>query len=66
MKSETPAPTRSARGPVIAIVVGLIIAVAHLVLGLASVLNATQWISGVGIGLLIAGLGNHRRIFGRR
>jgi hypothetical protein len=29
-------------------------------------MTAAQWISGVVIGLLIAGVGNHRRIFGRR
>jgi type IV secretory pathway VirB2 component (pilin) len=58
--------TRSSRGPTIAIVIGLVIAGAHLALGITDVMTATQWISGVVIGLSIAGAGNHRRIFGRQ
>jgi energy-converting hydrogenase Eha subunit B len=58
--------TRSINGPVIAIVVGILTILVHLTLAATGVMTAAQWVSGVVIGLLIAGLGNHRRIFGRR
>jgi hypothetical protein len=53
------------KGPVLAIGVGVLIATAHLTLGLFGVLTSGQWISGVAIGLVVAGIGNHIRIFGR-
>jgi hypothetical protein len=54
------------RGPAIAIAVGLLTVLVHLILGVTGVMTAAQWISGVVIGLLVAGIGNHIRIFGRR
>jgi hypothetical protein len=54
------------KAPLVAIALGSLIALVHLVLGLTSVMSPSQWISGVVIGALIAGAGNHRRIFGRR
>jgi hypothetical protein len=50
----------------ILIVVGLLVAAVHLTLGLSGVLGTASWVSGVGIGLLVAGVGNHIRIFSRR
>jgi hypothetical protein len=58
--------TRSVNGPIVAIIAGIVIIVAHLALGVTGVLNGAQWISGGIIGLLVAGVGNHVRIFGRR
>ncbi len=52
--------------PKIAIAVGLLVASIHLVLGLADVMTETQWIGGIVLGLLVAGLGNHARVFGHR
>lgn len=57
---------RSAKTPAILIVVGLLVVAAHAALGVAHVMTAPQWISGVAIGLLIAGVANHFRIFGRQ
>lgn len=57
--------TRARTLPTALIAVGLVVAAAHLVLGLGGVLGATAWISGVVLGLLVAGVGNHIRIFGR-
>lgn len=59
------ASARRPKLPYTAIGVGALIAVAHASLGAAGVMTATQWISGVAIGLLVAGVGNHLRIFGR-
>jgi deazaflavin-dependent oxidoreductase (nitroreductase family) len=43
---------------------GILIAAAHLVLGLTGALGTAGWVSGVVIGALTAGIGNHLRIFG--
>lgn len=63
----TPLPgTRQPRGgPVIAITVGLTVMAVHAILGTVSVMTAPEWISGAITGILIAGAGNHARIFGR-
>lgn len=58
-------PARRPRGPIIAITAGLAVTAAHAVLGAAGVMTPPEWISGAIIGLLIAGAGNHARIFGR-
>lgn len=60
-KTETARPTLS----VVLIGVGLVVGLVHTTLGLTSILTTGQWVSGVVIGLLIAGLGNHLRIFRR-
>jgi deazaflavin-dependent oxidoreductase (nitroreductase family) len=63
-----PVPGTSARrrsGPVTAIAAGLAVTAAHAVLGAVGVMTAPEWISGAIIGLVIAGAGNHTRIFGR-
>lgn len=57
---------RSTVRATILIVVGLLVAAVHLTLGLGGVLGTASWVSGVGIGLLVAGVGNHIRIFSRR
>jgi deazaflavin-dependent oxidoreductase (nitroreductase family) len=57
---------RSRRVPTLLIVAGLLVTLAHLTLGLSDVLSTSQWLSGVALGLLVAGIGNHARIFGRR
>jgi deazaflavin-dependent oxidoreductase (nitroreductase family) len=54
------------RLPVLAIVVGLLAVLAHVTLGATGVMTTPQWISGVVAGVVVAGLGNHFRIFGRR
>lgn len=64
--SSRSTPSRSSLIPKIVIVAGLVVATAHLILGLTGNMTAMQWISGVIIGLLIAGGGNHFRIHGRR
>ncbi len=58
-------PARRRSGPVIAITAGLAVMAVHAVLGTVGVMTAPEWISGAIIGLLIAGAGNHARIFGR-
>lgn len=45
---------------------GAVVAAAHGVLGATGVMSTGQWASGVLIGLLVAGFGNHLRIFGNR
>lgn len=57
---------RRATLPVLAMVIGLLVALAHVTLGVTGVMTEPQWISGLAAGLVIAGLGNHYRIFGRR
>jgi deazaflavin-dependent oxidoreductase (nitroreductase family) len=54
------------RAMIVIIAAGLLVALLHATLGITGVLNARQWISGVVIGLLVAGITNHIRIFGRR
>lgn len=61
---EAMAPQRRPRGPVIAITAGLAVMAAHAILGAVGVMTPPEWISGAIIGLLIAGAGNHARIFG--
>jgi deazaflavin-dependent oxidoreductase (nitroreductase family) len=58
------APARRPRGPVIAIIAGLAVTAAHAALGVAGVMTPSEWISGAIVGLVIAGAGNHARIFG--
>lgn len=57
---------RTRKASTVVVVVGLLLALVHLVLGISSVMTTFQWVSGVVLGLLIAGIGNHIRIFGRR
>jgi deazaflavin-dependent oxidoreductase (nitroreductase family) len=59
------ATARRPTGPVIAITGGLAVAAAHAVLGAAGAVSPAAWIGGAVIGLLIAGAGNHARIFSR-
>ena len=51
--------------PATLIGVGLLMAVLHASLGAANVVNAGMWITGAVLGLLIAGIGNHQRIYRR-
>jgi deazaflavin-dependent oxidoreductase (nitroreductase family) len=51
--------------PAALIGVGLLIGVLHASLGAANVVTAGMWISGAVLGLLIAGIGNHQRIYRR-
>ena len=59
---------RTARrtGPLATIALGLVTAAAHGTLGAVGIMSRPQWVSGVVLGLMIAGVGNHLRIFGRR
>jgi hypothetical protein len=57
---------RTRKVPIIVIVAGLLLALVHLVLGISGIMTTFQWVSGVVLGLLVAGAGNHIRIFGRR
>ena len=52
--------------PIVAIVTGVLVAVVHVILGATGVMTKPEWISGLIIGILIAGVGNHQRIFGRQ
>jgi hypothetical protein len=58
--------TRSRKLPASLIVAGLLVALVHLTLAVTGAMTTAQWISGIAIGLLIAGVGNHIRLFGRR
>jgi hypothetical protein len=58
--------TGSRKGPIVAIILGVLIALVHVTLGLTGVMTTAQWVSGVAVGLVVAGLGNHRRVFGHR
>jgi len=51
--------------PATLIGVGLLIGVLHASLGAANVVTAGMWISGAVLGVLIAGIGNHQRIYRR-
>ena len=51
--------------PAALIGVGLLIGVLHASLGAANMVTAGMWISGAVLGLLIAGIGNHQRIYRR-
>ena len=51
--------------PAVLIGVGLLIGVLHASLGAANMVTAGMWISGAVLGLLIAGIGNHQRIYRR-
>lgn len=57
--------TTSSKRALAAIVFGILLAVAHIILGVTGVMTRPEWISGLVIGVLIAGVGNHFRIFGR-
>jgi len=59
-----PMTTETRRLPAALILLGIAVALTHFSLGLAHVLDTTGWISGVILGLLMAGIGNHLRIFG--
>jgi CDP-diglyceride synthetase len=48
-----------------AIVFGILLAATHIILGVAGVMTRPEWISGLVLGILIAGVGNHLRIFGK-
>lgn len=52
--------------PALLIGAGAFLVFIHLTLGLTGVMTTAQWTSGMVVGLLAAGLGNHLRIFGRR
>jgi len=58
--------TRIRKIPAVVIAAGLLVVLGHATLALGGVLGTSQWVSGVALGLLIAGIGNHIRIFGRR
>ncbi len=58
--------TNSKKAPMIVIAFGVLSVLAHLTLAITGVMTTAQWISGVVIGLAIAGVGNHFRLFGRR
>jgi glycerol uptake facilitator-like aquaporin len=59
--------TRSPKLALAAIVIGILLAAAHIILGpLTGVMTRPEWISGLVLGILIAGVGNHQRIFGKR
>jgi deazaflavin-dependent oxidoreductase (nitroreductase family) len=66
LTKENSVNTRPRTIPAILIGAGLLILLAHLTLGLGNVLSTSQWVSGAALGLLVAGAGNHVRIFGRR
>lgn len=55
---------RPSRAVTVLISAGILVAAAHLVLGISGLLDTAGWASGVVIGALIAGAGNHVRIFG--
>ncbi len=50
--------------PIVAIVMGILVAAVHVILGATGVMTKPEWISGLIIGILIAGVGNHLRLFG--
>lgn len=54
-----------AEQPVAAIGFGALLAATHLFLGVTGAVTWPEWISGLAFGLIIAGAGNHLRIFGR-
>lgn len=56
---------RSSKLALAAIVFGILLAVAHVILGVTGVMTRPEWISGLVLGVLIAGVGNHLRIFGK-
>jgi hypothetical protein len=58
--------TRSAKLALAAIAFGILLAAAHIILGVTGVMTRPEWISGLVLGILIAGVGNHLRIFGKR
>ena len=58
--------TRSSKLALAAIGFGILLVLAHIVLGVTGVMTRPEWISGLVIGVLIAGVGNHLRIFGKR
>ncbi|UXY30240.1 nitroreductase family deazaflavin-dependent oxidoreductase [Streptomyces sp. HUAS TT20] len=65
-QQERPVARRPVNVPALTIGAGVLVALAHVVLGASGVMTTGQWASGVVVGLLVAGLGNHLRIFGRR
>ena len=58
--------TRSSKLALAAIGFGILLALAHIILGVTGVMTRPEWISGPVIGVLIAGAGNHLRSFGKR
>jgi predicted membrane protein len=58
--------TRSIKPAVWAIALGILTALVHIILGATGVMTRPEWISGLVLGVLIAGVGNHLRIFGKR
>lgn len=58
--------TRSARLAPAAIGFGLLLALAHLIVGITGAMTWPEWAGGLALGLLIAAVGNHLRIFGER
>lgn len=65
-QQERPVARRPVNVPALTIGAGVLVALAHVVLGATGVMTTWQWASGVVVGLLVAGLGNHLRIFGPR
>ncbi|MFX0577923.1 nitroreductase family deazaflavin-dependent oxidoreductase [Nocardia nepalensis] len=62
--TRTASPARDRALPTLLIGTGVLVILAHALLGIANVFGTGQWLSGIVIGALIAGLGNHLRIFG--
>jgi deazaflavin-dependent oxidoreductase (nitroreductase family) len=58
--------SKSSMPAVTAIIFGALLAVVHVALGAVGTVTRPEWISGLALGLIIAGTGNHLRIFGKR
>ncbi|OLZ64216.1 hypothetical protein AV521_36070 [Streptomyces sp. IMTB 2501] len=65
-QQERPLARRPVNVPALTIGAGTLVTLTHVALGASGVMTTGQWASGVVIGLLVAGLGNHLRIFGHR
>jgi deazaflavin-dependent oxidoreductase (nitroreductase family) len=66
-RNRVPAATGNRRVMAAALMTGgTLLALAHVLLGVTGLMTTTQWASGLVIGLLLTGLGNHLRIFGSR
>jgi deazaflavin-dependent oxidoreductase (nitroreductase family) len=58
--------SKAAVAAVAAIGLGGLLAAVHLFLGATGLVTWPEWIGGLAFGLIVAGAGNHLRIFGRR
>lgn len=62
------APHDADKSPMLAFVAissGALLAAVHVILGAVGAVTRPEWISGLALGLIITGAGNHRRIFGK-